>query len=82
MKNGIEQESPLYEFSNDPVYVIKTIELLVIFGSTPRQVQVNVNFFVVQVDSSYNVILGRTTLAALHAITSTPHFKIKFPTPD
>lgn len=38
----------------------------------------NFKFFVVQVDSAYNVILGRTTLATLHAVTSVSHFKIKF----
>lgn len=37
-------------------------------------------FFVVHVDSSYNEILGRPTLTALQAVTSIPHFKIKFPT--
>lgn len=57
-KMEIEQESLLYGFNNDLVHVIGTIELLVIFGTTPQQVQVSVNFFVVQVDSAYNVILG------------------------
>lgn len=39
-----------------------------------------VKFHVVNAISSYNAILGRTTLAALKAITSIPHLKIKFPT--
>lgn len=76
----VGQEAPLYGFNNDPVKVVETIELSVTFGTAPQQVQVNVKFFVVQVDSAYNVILGRTTLATFHAVTSIPHFKIKFPT--
>lgn len=41
----------------------------------------NIKFFVVQVDSVYNAILGRIMLVTLHALSSVPHFKIKFPTP-
>lgn len=36
-----------------------------------------VKFFVVQVDYAYNVVLGWTTLTALHALT----FKVKFLSP-
>lgn len=70
----------MYGFSNDPVHVVRTIELPVTFDTAPQQVQVNVNFFVVQVDSAYNVILCKTTLTALPAVTSIPYLKIKFPT--
>lgn len=76
------QEAPPYGFSNDPMNVVGTIVLLVTFGTTPQHVQIDIKFFVVQVDSTYNVILGRTTLAALQAVTSIPHFKMKFPTPN
>lgn len=41
----------------------------------------NIKFFVVQVNSAYNAILGQTMLVALYVVTSVPHFKIKFPTP-
>lgn len=58
------------------------IELPVKFGTAPREVEIMIKFFVVQVDSAYNAILGRPTLAALQAVTSIPHFKIKFPTPN
>lgn len=56
-----------------------TIKLSVTFDIAPQQVQVNINLFVVHVDSAYNVILGRTTLAVFQAITYIPHFKIKVP---
>lgn len=35
---------------------------------------------VISAFSNYNAILGRTTLAALRAITSIPHLKMKLPT--
>lgn len=54
----VEQEAPLYGFSNDPVNVVGTIELPVTFGIAPQQVQINIRFFMVQVDSPYNAILG------------------------
>lgn len=47
----------------------------------PRHVQVNIKFFVVQVDSAYNAILDRAMLAALHVVTFVPYFKIKFLAP-
>lgn len=44
--------------------------------------RIDVKFFVVQVDSAYNTILGRTTLAVLQTVTFIPYFKIKFPMPN
>ncbi|KAL0420494.1 UNVERIFIED_CONTAM: hypothetical protein Slati_3072300 [Sesamum latifolium] len=38
-------------------------------------------FLVVDVPSTYNVILGRPTLNTFQAVVSTYHMKIKFPTP-
>lgn len=40
------QESRLYEFSNDPVHVTGIIELSIVFGTTPRLIQIMVIFFV------------------------------------
>jgi len=79
-KMEVGQEAPLYGFSNDPVRVAGTIELPVIFGTAPQQVEITCKFYVVHVDSAYNAILGRPTLMALQAVTFIPHFKIKFPT--
>lgn len=73
------QKALLYGFSNDPIHVAMTIELPVTFGTVPQQVYMNIKFFVVHVDSAYNAILGWPTLTALHAVTSIPHFKVKFP---
>lgn len=78
-KMEVGQESLLYGFSNDLVLVLGTIELSVTFGTATQQVQIDIKFFVVQVDSAYITILGQTTLVTLQAVTSMPHFKIKFP---
>lgn len=80
-KIEIGQEAPLYGFSNDQVNVAGTIELPVVFGTAPQQVQIMCKFYVVHVNSAYNAILGRPTLTTLQAVTSIPHFKIKFSTP-
>ncbi|XP_074329165.1 uncharacterized protein LOC141666851 isoform X1 [Apium graveolens] len=39
-----------------------------------------VKFHVISASSSFNAILGRTTITALRAITSISHLKMKFPT--
>lgn len=57
-KTRIGQKSLLFGFINDLFHVLGTIELPDIFGISPRQVQVNVKFFVVQVNYTLNVILG------------------------
>ncbi|KAK1388462.1 hypothetical protein POM88_016640 [Heracleum sosnowskyi] len=41
-----------------------------------------IKFYVINSASPYNIILGRPTLSKLRAITSTPHLKVKFPTPQ
>lgn len=81
-KMEIAQEPPLYGFSNEPVKVAGTIKLPVVFGTAPQRIEIMCRFFMVHVDSSYNAILGRPTLTTLQAVTSIPHFKIKFPMPN
>lgn len=81
-KMKIGQESPLYRFNNDLLSVVGTIELPVTFGTAPQQVNIDIKFFIVHVNSAYNAILGQTTLAALHAVTSIPNFKLKFVIPN
>lgn len=73
-------EPPLCGFGNAHVLIVGTIELPVIFSTSPQQSSIMVKLYVVHVDSNYNAILGRTTLSALWAITSTSHLKMKFPT--
>ena len=49
-------------------------------GDYPQQITKEVTFLVVDCSSAYNVILGRPTLNAWKAVTSTYHLMIKFPT--
>ena len=57
-----------------------TITLLVVVREYTQQVTRNVNFLVVDCLSSYNAIIGRSTLNSWKAVTSTYHLSIKFPT--
>lgn len=75
-------ESPLYGFGNNPVQIEGVITLRVGLGQQPRRIQSETKFYVVKVASSYNAILGRPMLTAIMAVTSIPHLKMKFPTPD
>lgn len=54
--------------------------LLVALGKGEQATTVQVDFTVVRFTSRYNAILGRTTLYAFQAITSTYHWCFKFPT--
>jgi hypothetical protein len=49
---------------------------------SPRQSTVIVDFLVVDRPSAYNIIIGRSTLNKLRAITSTYHLMMKFPTKE
>ncbi|XP_059627609.1 uncharacterized protein LOC132270446 [Cornus florida] len=73
-------KSPLVGFSGDKVYPLGAVTLPVTVGANPKQVTVMVDFVVVDCPSSYNIIMGRTTLNAMKAITSTYHFLMRFPT--
>ncbi|XP_074354344.1 uncharacterized protein LOC141693224 [Apium graveolens] len=72
--------TPLYGFTGNEVHVVGTIDMPVLFGSPPCQIWKMVKFHVISASSSFNAILGRTTITALRAITSISHLKMKFPT--
>ncbi|XP_074351637.1 uncharacterized protein LOC141690764 [Apium graveolens] len=72
--------TPLYGFTGNEVHVVGTIDMPVLFGSPPCQIWKMVKFYVINASSSFNTILGRTTITALRAITSISHLKMKFPT--
>ena len=66
--------TPLFGFSGERVMMEGTIDLLVSFGA-PGGIEVThiVSFLVVDLPSTYNIIVGRPTLNRLKAITSTYH---------
>ncbi|XP_074328432.1 uncharacterized protein LOC141666341 [Apium graveolens] len=74
-------EDPLYGFGNNMIPIRGVIYLPMVFGAAPRQVSHIMKFYVINVASSYNMILGRPTITKLRAIPSTIHLKLKFPTP-
>jgi hypothetical protein len=58
------------------------ISLPITCGMSPRQSTVIVDFLVVDRPSAYNIIIGRSMLNKLRAITSTYHLMMKFPTKE
>ena len=72
--------SPLVGFGGMKVQPVGTITLPVVVGSYLQQIAKEVNFFVVDCSSSYNAIIGRSTLNRWKAVTSTYHLSVKFPT--
>ena len=76
----IHFKSPYVSFYGDCIYPKGIISLLVIARMQLAHVTKQVNFFIINCPSSYNVILGRTTLNRLKAVTSTYCLKVKFPT--
>lgn len=72
--------APLVGFGGTRVFPLGAITLSVTVGDYPRQITRDVTFLVVDCSSAYNAILGRPTLNAWKAATSTYHLMIKFPT--
>ncbi|KAG6686591.1 hypothetical protein I3842_11G028100 [Carya illinoinensis] len=71
---------PLKGFTGDVVQPMGVIPLSVLSGKAPRTQVTMADFLVVKALSSYNAIVGRPTLNNLRVVTSTYHFKMKFPT--
>ena len=69
---------PLVEFTNDSIKVENEIELPVTIGQSSRQSTMHLNFLVVRIPSTYNIILGWSELNTLQAIVSTYHLFVCF----
>ncbi|XP_074559155.1 uncharacterized protein LOC141815099 [Curcuma longa] len=72
----------LYGFTGNEVRPLGQIRLAISLGEEPARRTRYCFFTIVDVCSSYNVILGRPTLGAFSAVISTYHQKIKFPIGD
>lgn len=59
---------------------IGSIDLPITIGEYPQQSTKLFTFLVINCLFAYNIILGRTTLNALQAVTSTYYLAMKFPT--
>uniref|UniRef100_A0A2N9F5Z7 Uncharacterized protein n=1 Tax=Fagus sylvatica TaxID=28930 RepID=A0A2N9F5Z7_FAGSY len=71
---------PLVGFTGDKVKPLGVVSLVIEAGTYPKQVRTSVEFLVVDCPSAYNVIIGRSTLNKLRAVTSTYHLLVRFPT--
>ena len=69
-------------FSGATTHSLGSITLPVTFGLEERSVRTPVTFLVVDAPTTYNAIIGRTTLNPLRIIPSTVHQKMKFWTPN
>ncbi|XP_074356214.1 uncharacterized protein LOC141695909 [Apium graveolens] len=71
-------EAPLYAFGGDHIQFEGTITLSVIFGKLPYTSEKQVKFYVVQIESPYKAIMGRSFPSTFEVIKSIPHLKLKF----
>ncbi|KAI3446714.1 hypothetical protein Pfo_003379 [Paulownia fortunei] len=72
--------TPLTGFGGEVVEALGEVALPFSLGSYPRRITKMVKFLVVNAPSTYNMILGRPSLNLFHAVASTYHMKLKFPT--
>ncbi|GJU88669.1 reverse transcriptase domain-containing protein [Tanacetum coccineum] len=73
---------PSDDVSDEPLIIEAEVEgYLVMFGSEGLSRRTTMRFTVIQASSPYNIILGRTGMRDLRAISSTTHAMMKFPTP-
>ena len=72
--------SSLVSFTGDRVIPKGIVKLTIIAGTYPAQISKEIDFFMVDCPSTYNIILGQPTLNKLKAATSTYYLKVKFPT--
>lgn len=85
-KMGIDAAKPipsstsLKGFSRDVIQLVGVMTLSVIVGMGMRTTTTMIDFLVMKAPSSYNAILRWPMLNNLKAVTSTYHFKMKFPT--
>ncbi|GJS39514.1 reverse transcriptase domain-containing protein [Tanacetum coccineum] len=71
----------LVGFSGEQLQPMGKIELEVVFGNEGLSRRAMMKFTVVEASSPYNIILGRTGMRELRAVSSTTHAMMKFPTP-
>ncbi|GJW85697.1 reverse transcriptase domain-containing protein [Tanacetum coccineum] len=76
-----ETRTDLVGFAGEVAKPLGKIDLEVCFGNEGLSRRTSMKFIVIRAPSPYNVILGRPGLKILHAIPSTIHSMIKFPTP-
>ncbi|XP_074559175.1 uncharacterized protein LOC141815128 [Curcuma longa] len=72
----------LFGFTGNEVQLLGQISLAISLGEEPLRRTRCIRFTIVDAPSTYNAILGRSTLSAFSAVVSTHHQKMKFPIGD
>ncbi|KAI3448677.1 hypothetical protein Pfo_005342 [Paulownia fortunei] len=72
----------MFHDAGDVVEALEEITLPVSLGSYPKRATRMVKFLVVKSFSTYNIILGRSSMNLFRVVVSTYHMKLKFPTPE
>ncbi|KAK0589380.1 hypothetical protein LWI29_013485 [Acer saccharum] len=75
-----EVNTPLYGFTEDSIWPVKTIDIPITFGEDPDQFTAMITYVVVDALGVYSVILGRPFLVATKAGVSLYHNVMKVPT--
>ncbi|GJT63910.1 hypothetical protein Tco_1015390 [Tanacetum coccineum] len=77
----VEMQTMVSGFSREQVKPLGKIELDVCFGGSGRCQRAIMKFTIIPAPSPYNIILGRSGLKQIRAVSSTIHGMMKFPTP-
>jgi len=75
-------DEPIYGFSGKKVSTHGFIDLHIVFRDDAQTKTIPIRFLVVDVPTSYNVLLGRLSLNTIGVVVSTPHLAMKFPAPS
>ena len=70
--------SPLVSFTGDRVIPKGIVKLTIIARTYPAQISKEIDFFMVDCPSTYNIILGQPTLNKLKTAMSSYYLKVKF----
>ena len=76
----IPTNAPLVGFGGTRVFPLGAITISVTASDYTQQITTDVTFLMVDCSSTYNAILGRSTLNSWKVVTSTYHLMTKFPT--
>nr|GFA70314.1 reverse transcriptase domain-containing protein [Tanacetum cinerariifolium] len=72
-------KTSLTGFSEEKIWPIGQIRLLVIVGNEEHSTRTWMTFMVIRSPSPYNGIIGRPGISAMRAVPSTAHGMLKFP---
>ena len=77
----VPYDEPIYGFSGEQVSIRGYINLHTVFRDGTQTKTIPIRFLIVDVPTSYNVLLGRPLLNTLGVVVCTPHLAMKFPSP-